>query len=52
MNVKSPCNNRCKLVNGKCASCGRDIDSIVNWRNLSDDEKRIILCKLGKSELT
>jgi predicted Fe-S protein YdhL (DUF1289 family) len=39
---KSPCTKICKLVNNTCISCKRNINEIITWKNLSDDEKKKI----------
>ena len=38
----SPCIKICKLVDDVCISCERNINEIITWRNLSDDEKKKI----------
>ena len=41
--IKSPCIKICKLENEVCIGCRRTIQEIQQWRDLTDEEKRIIL---------
>lgn len=38
----SPCEGSCKIdrVTELCLGCWRTIDEIINWRGMSDDQKR------------
>jgi predicted Fe-S protein YdhL (DUF1289 family) len=44
--VGSPCIKVCKLENNYCIGCFRSIDEIRSWKNLSDEQKLIILDEL------
>lgn len=45
----SPCIKKCKLNSQNiCMGCGRTIEMIKNWINLSEEEKRRIISKLKK----
>jgi predicted Fe-S protein YdhL (DUF1289 family) len=48
MNVKSPCVDKCKLNHNKniCDGCYRTADEISNWKNYSDNEKKVVLRNL------
>lgn len=35
----TPCQQKCKLVKGVCSGCGRPIELIRVWRDLSDEER-------------
>jgi len=38
----SPCIKICKLVDDVCISCKRNINEIITWRNLYNNEKKKI----------
>lgn len=44
----SPCIRICKIVDGNCIGCRRTIYEITNWTKFTDEERNIILEKLGK----
>lgn len=61
--VESPCDNNCNLCEDKdkinkideideefCLSCGRKLSEIVNWTELSEDEKREIISRICESD--
>tara|TARA_B100001029_G_scaffold137601_1_gene116692 strand:+ start:126 stop:296 length:171 start_codon:yes stop_codon:yes gene_type:complete len=53
LNFQSPCNNNCKL-NKKtdiCEGCGRTIKEIMNWKFMSDEERKIIMNRVGEGTL-
>lgn len=41
--MKSPCTNKCQRSGGVCVSCGRSLDEIEAWIDLSDAEQRKII---------
>jgi len=50
MTIKSPCINICKIntPQGYCVGCKRKIEEIINWKNMSDKKKNLILNLLKK----
>lgn len=45
--VESPCNNKCGLDdNNKCLSCNRTLNEIINWCDMTDEEKKKVLEKI------
>lgn len=46
-NIKSPCNNICKLDdNDVCIGCKRTIEEIAKWSTYSDEEKLEVIKRL------
>ena len=48
--IESPCISVCRMENEVCVGCGRTIDDIVNWYDMTDDEKQAVLNRLEKKE--
>ena len=46
--VESPCVSVCRLENQVCVGCGRTADDIVNWYDMTDDEKQTVLHRIEK----
>jgi predicted Fe-S protein YdhL (DUF1289 family) len=46
--IESPCIGVCQYPNGVCRGCGRTVDDIVNWYDMTDDEKQAVLNRLEK----
>jgi predicted Fe-S protein YdhL (DUF1289 family) len=46
--IETPCIKICVLdpVSGLCSGCGRTLDEIADWANLSDAERRRIMAEL------
>jgi uncharacterized protein len=46
--MESPCVKICALdsLTGLCSGCGRSLDEIGAWLNLSDTERRRIMAEL------
>jgi predicted Fe-S protein YdhL (DUF1289 family) len=42
----TPCINVCKIVDSKCAGCGRTLDEIARWSSMSDAERNNVMNKL------
>lgn len=39
--VESPCDNQCALDEDDiCVSCYRSLDEIINWSDLTDEQKK------------
>ena len=50
LNSQSPCNNNCKL-NEKteiCEGCGRTIKEIMNWKFMTDEERKVIMQRVSE----
>ncbi|HLU61169.1 MAG TPA: DUF1289 domain-containing protein [Gammaproteobacteria bacterium] len=43
--IASPCVDVCRLQDGVCQGCFRDIGEIARWRAANDAEKRAILAR-------
>jgi len=46
--IQSPCNRVCTIdeATGLCAGCGRTLDEIARWSQMSDNERQRILASL------
>ncbi|HXE87565.1 MAG TPA: DUF1289 domain-containing protein [Hyphomicrobiaceae bacterium] len=46
--IQSPCNRVCTIdeATGLCAGCGRTLDEIARWSQLTDEERQRILASL------
>jgi len=47
--IESPCNKVCTLdpASGRCVGCGRSLDEIARWAQMSDAERARIMSELG-----
>jgi len=48
--IESPCISVCRYENEVCVGCGRTIDDITNWYDMTDDEKQSVLNRLEKKQ--
>jgi predicted Fe-S protein YdhL (DUF1289 family) len=48
--IESPCISVCRYEDEVCVGCGRTVDEIVGWYDMSDDEKQAVLNRLEKKE--
>ena len=46
--VESPCISVCRYENEVCVGCGRTVEEVVNWYDMSDKEKQAVLDRLNK----
>ncbi len=48
MSVASPCNKVCVMdaQSGYCRGCGRTLDEIARWSEMSDAERQAVLAAL------
>ena len=46
--IESPCISICRMENEVCVGCGRTVDDIVNWYDMTDNEKQAVLNRLEK----
>jgi len=46
--VQSPCTRVCIIdqITGLCAGCGRTLDEIARWSQMTDDERLRIMARL------
>jgi predicted Fe-S protein YdhL (DUF1289 family) len=49
--IKSPCNKKCKVVDGECQSCRRTYEEIVSWKDLTTEQKLAVLQRLNDYKL-
>ena len=48
--IESPCISVCRYENEVCVGCGRTVDDITNWYDMTDNEKQAVLNRLEKKE--
>ena len=46
--IESPCISICRYEDEVCVGCGRTVDEVVGWYDLTDDEKQAVLKRLEK----
>ena len=46
--IESPCISVCRYENEVCVGCGRTVDDITNWSDMTDDEKQAVLNRIEK----
>jgi hypothetical protein len=48
--IESPCNKVCTLdpTSGLCVGCGRSLDEIARWSQMSDAERARIMSELDR----
>ena len=46
--IESPCISVCRYEDEVCVGCGRTVDDIVNWYDMTDDEKQAVLNRIEK----
>jgi len=46
--IESPCVSVCRMENEVCVGCNRTVDEIVNWYDMTDDDKQAVLNRLEK----
>ena len=46
--IESPCISVCRYENEVCVGCGRTVDDVVNWYDMTDDEKQAVLNRIEK----
>lgn len=44
--VESPCVSICRQENGRCIGCGRTMDEIAGWWDMTDQEKQQVIDRL------
>ena len=48
--IESPCISICRYEDEVCVGCGRTVDEVVGWYDMSDDEKQAVLNRLEKKQ--
>jgi len=45
----TPCLSKCKIdrYTRACEGCGRTIDEITNWSKMTDEERMVVMKRLG-----
>jgi|688.fasta_scaffold2399503_2 predicted Fe-S protein YdhL (DUF1289 family) len=46
--IESPCISVCRYDNEVCRGCGRTVDEVVEWYNMTDKQKQAVLNRLEK----
>lgn len=46
--VESPCISICRYENEICVGCGRTVEEVTEWYNLTDKQKQKIIDRLEK----
>jgi predicted Fe-S protein YdhL (DUF1289 family) len=46
--IESPCISVCRYDNEVCRGCGRTVDEVVGWYDMTDDEKQAVLNRIEK----
>ena len=48
--IESPCNRVCTLdpASGRCLGCGRSLDEITRWTQMTDAERARVVAELGR----
>ena len=46
--IESPCISICRYEDEVCVGCGRTVDEVVNWYDMTDNEKQAVLNRLEK----
>jgi len=46
--IESPCISICRYEDEVCVGCGRTVDDVVNWYDMTDEEKQAVLNRIEK----
>jgi len=46
--VESPCIGICRLYDGICAGCNRTVDEVVEWYNMSNEDKQKVIDRINE----
>lgn len=44
--IESPCVGACGLFDGVCRGCGRTTEEVVEWYNLTNEQKQAVLDRI------
>lgn len=47
--IESPCISICRMENEVCVGCGRTLEEVVEWYNMTDKQKQAVLNRLEKN---
>jgi predicted Fe-S protein YdhL (DUF1289 family) len=52
--IESPCNRLCTLdpASGRCLGCGRSLDEITRWTQMTDAERARVVADLARRSVT
>lgn len=48
--IESPCISVCRYENEVCVGCGRTVDEIVGWYDMTDEQKLTVLSRLDEKD--
>jgi predicted Fe-S protein YdhL (DUF1289 family) len=46
--IESPCVSICRYEDEVCVGCGRTVDDVVNWYDMTDKQKQAVLNRIEK----
>ena len=46
--IESPCISVCRYEDEVCVGCGRTVDEVVEWYNMTDKQKQAVLNRIEK----
>jgi uncharacterized protein len=46
--IESPCISVCQFPGGICQGCGRTQEEVVEWYDMTDDERQAVLNRIEK----
>ena len=46
--IESPCISICRYEDEICAGCGRTVDEVVGWYDMTDKQKQAVLTRLDE----
>jgi predicted Fe-S protein YdhL (DUF1289 family) len=46
--IESPCISICRYEDEVCVGCGRTVNEVVEWYNMTDDEKQAVVNRIEK----
>ena len=46
--VESPCMSICRYEDEVCVGCGRTVDEVVGWYDMTDKQKQAVLTRLDE----
>jgi predicted Fe-S protein YdhL (DUF1289 family) len=46
--IESPCISICRYEDEVCVGCGRTVNEVVGWYDMTDDEKLAVLSRLDE----
>jgi uncharacterized protein len=46
--IESPCISICRYEDEVCVGCGRTVDEVVEWYDMTDKQKQAVLNRIEK----